>query len=63
MEKKLNDKMDRTLLSNRIDPEIQNNLPAGSYIIKDGKLIPNPDDDEMKAREEKLKNPGKKEKE
>ena len=27
-----------------------NDLPPGSYIIRDGKLLPNPDDEAMKKR-------------
>lgn len=53
--------MDQKIYNNRIDITIQNNLPAGSFFIKDGKLIPNlPKEDEQeevkKEDEENLKN-------
>lgn len=37
-------------IKNHIDINIQNNMPCGSYIVRDGKLIPNLDDEAMKHR-------------
>lgn len=37
-------------IQNKLPLNIKNNMPPGSYIIRDGKLYPNLTDDAMKAR-------------
>lgn len=36
-----------------LSDELRNKIPAGSYLMKDGKLIPNDNDEAMKARKKK----------
>lgn len=45
---------------NKLPIDITNNMPAGSYIIRDGKLYPNLNDEAMKARHTVI-TPGEKE--
>lgn len=39
-----------TNLQNHLDVNIQNNMPPGAYIIRDGKLVPDPNDEAMRIR-------------
>lgn len=38
-------------VKNKIDLNVQNNMPAGSFVIKDGKLLPNLDDEAMRGKD------------